>query len=306
MEMIPQIAYARQRMMKYRRNHTVAETAIRFGWSEKTVKKWWSRWDGSPASLVNRSRRPKRQPRGTPPEILKRIRRVMKKHSWQDVLLAYQQMRERWGYTGSYGGFKRIVAKLKGVKPKKKTVKKPNAFPCAQYPGQKVQIDVKYVPSTCVADGRKYYQFTAVDECTRWTFREMYDEHSSYSARDFLVKLILAAPFPIRLVQTDNGTEFTNALLVVKAKHKTLFEEALEVMGIEYHRIRIATPQHNGKVERQHRTDEMRFYSRMRMYSLADGRKQLAIYQRVSNGYIKTCLNLRSPNAVLADYLAVM
>ena len=306
MGMIPQIAQMRQRMMKYRRNHTVEETAIRFGWSEKTVKKWWSRWDGSPASLVNRSRRPKRHPRETPPEILKRIRRVMKKYNWQDVLLSYQQMRERWGYTGSYGGFKRIVSKLKGDKPKKKTVKKPKAFPRAQYPGQKVQIDVKYVPTECVADGRKYYQFTAVDECTRWTFREMYDEHSTYSARDFLVKLILAALFPIRLVQTDNGTEFTNALLVVKAKHKTLFEEALEAMGIEHHRIRIATPQHNGKVERQHRTDEMRFYSRMRMYSLADGRKQLAIYQRASNDHIKTCLNLRSPNAVLADYLAVM
>jgi transposase InsO family protein len=230
----------------------------------------------------------------------------MKKHRWQDVLLAYQEMRERWRYTGSYGGFKRIVARLKGAEPRSKAKKKPKAFPRAAYPGQKVQIDVKYVPSECVANGQKYYQFTAVDECTRWTFREMYEEHSSYSAKDFLIKLILAAPFPIRLVQTDNGTEFTNALLVVKAKHKTLFEEALDMMGILYHRIRIATPQHNGKVERQHRTDEMRFYSRMRMYSLDDGRKQLAVYQRASNHYIKTCLNLRSPNDVLNDYLAVM
>ena len=61
-----------------------------------------------------------------------------------------------------------------------------------------------------------------------------------------------------RMVQTDNGTEFTNALLVTKSKHKTRFEEALIEMGIEYHRIRIATPRHNGKVERQHRTDEFR------------------------------------------------
>ena len=51
-------------------------------------------------------------------------------------------------------------------------------------------------------------------------------------------------------------------------------------MGIAYHRIRIATPRHNGKVERQHRIDEQRFYRHMRMYSLADGRKQLAVYQR--------------------------
>ena len=63
----------------------------------------------------------------------------------------------------------------------------------ADYPGQKIQLDVKYVPSYCVADGVKYYQFTAKDECSRWTYREMYDEHGTYSAKDFLIKLILHA-----------------------------------------------------------------------------------------------------------------
>ncbi len=134
----------------------------------------------------------------------------------------------------------------------------------------------------------------------------MYAEHSTYSAKDFLEKLIRAAPFPIRMVQTDNGTEFTNALLVTKSKHKTLFEQALLDMGIEYKRIRIATPRHNGKVERQHRTDELRFYKHMRMYSLEDGRKQLAKYQQESNHHIMTCLNMHSPNQVLARYQGVM
>jgi transposase InsO family protein len=81
----------------------------------------------------------------------------------------------------------------------------------------------------------------------------MYAERSTHSAHDFLLKLIANAPFPIREIQTDNGTEFTNALLVVKAKHKTLFEAALEEMDILYRRIRIATPRHNGKVERYQR-----------------------------------------------------
>ena len=77
-------------------------------------------------------------------------------------------------------------------------------------------------------------------------------------------------------------------------------------MGILYHRIRIATPRHNGKVERQHRTDELRFYKHMRMYSLEDGRKQLAVYQRASNDYIMTCLNMQSPNQVLERYHGIM
>ena len=162
------------------------------------------------------------------------------------------------------------------------------------------------MPSYCVADGKKYYQYTAVDECSRWTFREMYEEHSTYSSKDFLEKLIRKSPFPIREVQTDNGTEFTNRLIVVKSKHLTLFEEALIEMGIIYHRIQIATPRHNGKVERQHRIDEERFYKEMRMYSLEDGRKQLKVYQKKSNTYIKTCLGFRSPNEIVEMYRGVM
>ena len=134
----------------------------------------------------------------------------------------------------------------------------------------------------------------------------MYDEKSTYSAKDFLMKLVTNSKFPIREVQTDNGTEFTNSLWVIKAKHKTLFEQALEDMEILYRRIRIATPRHNGKVERQHRTDQERFYSKLRMYDLADGRKQLATYQAKSNHHIKTCLNFKSPNQILDEYLALM
>ena len=165
---------------------------------------------------------------------------------------------------------------------------------------------MKLVPSYCVANGQKYYQFTAKDECTRWTYREMYEEHSTHSAWQFLLNLVRKAPFPIRMIQTDNGTEFTNALLATKSKHKTLFESALLEMGIAYHRIQIATPRHNGKVERQHRMDELRFYRHMRMYSLEDGRRQLAVYQRQSNDHIMTCLDMQSPNQVLAKYAGVM
>ena len=303
---ITQEAYHRQRMLEYRKNHTLVETAIRYRTSRKTVVKWWNRWDGTARSLENRSRRPHRIGRGHSRAELTGIARVVKRYDWKDLLLSYQELREKHGYTRSYGCFKRIVSKLRGKTGKPQKARKNKPYQRAEYPGQKLQLDVKFVPSECVVDGKKYYQFTAKDECTRWTYREMYDEHSTHSAYQFLCKLIQTAPFPIRAIQTDNGTEFTNTLLATKAKHKTMFESALEEMGILYQRIRIATPRHNGKVERQHRTDTLRFYSRLRMFSLEDGRKQLAAYQRKSNGYIMTCLGLHSPNEVLTDYLAVM
>ena len=303
MDKIAQDSQYRQRMMAYSEHHGVEETANRYHVCRKTVWKWSKRWDGTAKSLEEKSRRPKSSRRKQKPWEIELVKRMRKKYG-EDLLLGYQKAREK-GYKRSYGCFKRTAEKeipLKKKAPKRKN--KP--YQRASYPGQKVQIDVKYVPSYCVADGRKYYQYTAKDECTRWTYREMYEEHNTYSSQQFLLSLVEHAPFMIREVQTDNGSEFTKRLMSNDPNDKTLFEQELERMGIIYHRIRPATPRHNGKVERQHRIDEMRFYRHMRMYSLEDGRRQLARYQRQSNNNIMTCLGMRSPNQVLQLYLDAM
>lgn len=303
--MLTQEKYFRQRFIKYSQNHSVTETAIRYRVSRKTVYKWLKRYDGTIDSLEDKSHRPHTSPNAHTEREIRLIRRCVKKYKWNDLILAYQEMRDRYGYTRSYGGFKRLVSKLRALKPKKKKKRKPKPYKRADYIGQKVQIDVKFVPNYCVVNGKKYYEYIAVDECSRWAYRQMYDEHSTYSSYKFLLELIKAAPFPIREIQTDNGREFTNALRTTKGK-KTIFEIALEELGIKYHRIRIATPRHNGKVERQNRQDEERFYRYMKMYSLEDGRKQLSVYQRKSNNYIKTCLGMLSPNQMVKKYLGVM
>ena len=303
MDRITQEAYNRQRILAHAEKKGVTDAANRYGCSRKTVYKWKKRYDGTIESLKDQSRAPHHMPRKQTQEELSQVLRYAKRYAG-DLLLGYEKARAN-GYSRSYGCFKRTVYKM--LRPEKKRRRRKNKpYQRAEYPGEKIQMDVKFVPSYCVANGEKYYQFTAKDECTRWTYREMYGEHSSVSAKDFLEKLVKNAPFPIRMVQTDNGAEFTNALLVTKSTHKTLFEEALNDMGIAYHRIRVATPRHNGKVERQHRTDELRFYRRMRMYSLEDGRRQLAVYQRQSNNHMMTCLGMKSPNQLLDLYQGVM
>lgn len=302
-----QEAAFRQRVMEYHRNgHTVEETAIRYHLSRKTVHKWKKRWDGTAKSLEDRSRRPKRSPRKQTEAEIRLVKRQAKKHKWRDKILAYQAARER-GYSRSFGCFARTVRKMQENKPvriRKKRKNKP--YKRAAYPGQKVQVDVKYVPSECVVDGKKYYQYTAVDECTRWTYRYMYDEHSTHSSIQFLHRLVKHCPFQIKRIQTDNGTEWTKQLVTNDPKNLTAFELGLKAYDIEYQRIRVATPRHNGKVERQHRIDQERFYNEMRMHSLEDGRRQLEVYQRKSNDYIKSCLGMKSPNQILEMYLGVM
>ena len=304
MKSISPKAQFRQLVIKYSQKRGVTAASIRYRVCRKAIYDWKKRYDGRWQSLIDRSHRPHSHPRQQTAEEYAMIERYYRRT--KDKIMLWDKLREN-GYTRCYNSLLRAIKRLKLEEtPEKRKGYKPKPYQRAEYPGQKVQIDVKFVPAYCVANGQKYYQYTAVDESTRYCFREMYDEHSTYSSLDFLKKLIVKFPFPIREVQTDNGTEWTNVLLVKKATHKTLFEEYLEECGIKYHRIQVATPRHNGKVERQHRLDEQRFYSKMRMFSLEDGRKQLAKYNRISNNISKSCLKYRSPNAVLADYLAVM
>ena len=217
-------------------------------------------------------------------------------------MILWMKIRDQ-GYSRSYKSMCRALKRMQlKSEEKARQAYKPKPYEAAEYPGQKVQIDVKFVPGYCVAGEMKYYQYTAIDEYSRLVYREMYDEHSTYSSREFIRKAIAFFPFKIELVQTDNGTEWTKAL-ISNDPTPTLFEQELEKAGIMYKRIRVATPRHNGKVERQHRTDEKRFYKNMRMYSLEDGRKQLKRYNRFSNTIPKVCLGYKSPNEVFSAYV---
>ena len=302
-----QEAAFRQRVLKYvQKGHSMTDAANRYHLSRKTVHKWRNRWDGTLESLEDRSRRPKNSPRKQTEAEIRLVKRQAKKNKWRDIILAYQGARER-GYSRSFGCFSKTVRKLREEKPgKERKRRKGKPYQRAEYPGQKVQVDVKFVPSECVTDGNKYYQYTAVDECTRWAYRCMYAEHSTHSSIQFLHQLVKACPFQIKRIQTDNGTEWTKQLKANDPKDLTSFELGLKAYGIEYQRIRVATPRHNGKVERQHRIDQERFYNDLRMFSLLDGQRQLAEYQRKSNDYIKGCLGMRSPNQMIELYLGVM
>ena len=304
MNILTSNAHFRQRVIKksYKIGVTAASKYYRI--SRQAIYEWRAKYDGrSWKSLIDKSHRPHHHPNEHTPEEKEMILRLYPYHK-DDMIMLWDALRKK-GYKRSYTSLVRVVNKWIKPEIKQKQTRKPKPYQRAEYPGQKVQVDVKFVPTYCVVNGRKYYQYTAVDECTRWTFREMYDEHSTYSSTDFLVKLVRNCPFPIREVQTDNGAEFTRALLSNDGK-LSLFEEMLEKCGIKYHRIRVATPRHNGKVERQHRTDEKRFYKKIKMYNLDDGGKQLAKYNKKSNNIPKICLGFLTPNEMLDKYLGVM
>ena len=108
-------------------------------------------------------------------------------------------------------------------------------------------------------NGNKVFAVTGIDCCSRRGFIHCCLEKSTEEARIGLKKLIKVFGKP-RLVQTDNGVEFTY-LFVSRSNAKRKkeeryapFEKLLEQERIEHYLIKPRTPAHNGKVERFHRS----------------------------------------------------
>ena len=149
------------------------------------------------------------------------------------------------------------------------------------------------------AEGRKFYQYTAIDEYSRYRYLEAFEKHSSYSSAVFLEHMLKAFKFPVECVQTDNGQEFTKRLGSSQEPTPTLFESRLKQYGIKPKLIKPYTPRHNGKVERSHRKDNEYFYALHTFYSFDDFKRQLAVHSRNYNNFPMRPLNRKTP----ADYV---
>lgn len=136
-----------------------------------------------------------------------------------------------------------------------------------------LQIDAKIVDKDG-EPGEKLIQFTAIDECSRVRYLEGSLTKGAAAAAAFLTRCVAYyASLGVKVLraQTDHGTEFTlPENMITQASYargeteEALFTKECERLGITHRMIRIRTPELNGKVERSHRTDGERFYSRFR------------------------------------------
>jgi transposase InsO family protein len=169
-----------------------------------------------------------------------------------------------------------------------------------------VQVDVKHVPAVCIVgqpEGTKWYQYTAIDEYSRYRYIAAFPEASTYTSTLFLGQMLKAFPFRVECVQTDNGSEFTKQLGSSRTPTLSMFEKYMAELGIEHRRIRPFTPRHNGKVERSHRKDNEYFYAVTKFHSFGDFVKQLYRHSRRYNAFPMRPLGWKSPRDTLTDYL---
>lgn len=296
METIRQKAFFRQRVLKeVAKGKRVTETAIKYRISRTSIYRWRQRYDGTVESLYERSHRPDSHPSQHTLEELRLIKRVWSHNKGLGLVCLHMVLEDRHGYTRSVSSLDRAMKRL-GIGRKRQRKKRhvPQPYDTPKIAGERVQIDVKYVPRDCLVKGLpQLYQYTAVDECTRLRCRVIFDEHTNWNSVRFLHYVRKRFPFNIQCVQTDNGTEFTNAF--VNPGKFSEFEQYLKKEKIAHKRIRVATPRHNGKVERVHRMDSERFYANRKFYSLEDANKQLQRYQRWDNDFPLLVLGRKSP-----------
>jgi transposase InsO family protein len=232
----------------------VAATCRYYGISRTLFYKWRRRYEEiGPAGLADRSRRPKTSPQATDPEIVGRIIYLRQNYHFGPMKIS-MYLKRYHDVDVSQSGVWRILKRVGLNQLPANARYQPKATRWKRYekqlPGHQVQIDVKFIaPLAGAAHRRRYYQFTAIDDCTRLRVLRIYPTLKQKTAIQFLDYVAQRLPFRIEKVQTDNGPEFQSAF------HYHLLDR-----GIAHVYIKPATPRLNGKVERSHRIDAEEFY----------------------------------------------
>ena len=239
-------------------------TCRHWGISSSTFYMWLRRYQRlGRAGLEERSRRPRRVRQPTwGHELVRAVRVLRERHPrWGKDKLAPMLQAAGWECSTSKVG--RIIAALKKQgalveaplkdpwrvsRPQKRphATRKPKDY-VPRGPGDLVQVDtadIRPLPGVI----RKH--FTARDVFSRWDVLDVYFQATARTAAEFLEVLITRAPFTIRAIQIDGGSEF-----------KAEFELLCQQRDICLFVLPPRSPKLNGSVERAQRTHREEFYN---------------------------------------------
>lgn len=229
----------------------VNEVAEIMGVSRKTIHQWKCKYKyHGPAWLVPRKPWPKK---GTPWNRTKKeiedtvieLARLHKK-DWPKKLqmILYDEYWIKLDSTTVWRILKRRHTRYheEYVRPKRA----PKLY-VLDTPWRELQVDTSFP----FWRHRKVVIYSAIDDCTRKVYSKAYKRHTLSSTKKFMKELIERCPFQIKRIRTDQGREFSRT--ITKYLHRKWVEH---VKNEAYH------PEHNGKVERYHRTMKQEEISR--------------------------------------------
>lgn len=218
---------------------------LKCGISRPTLRKWWRRYqERGLAGLQEKSRRPKTSPnRKIFPEHVQLIAELRKRKLGHRRI--QNELARLHNLSFSTATIHKTLERLnRPLLNHKRAFRKVVTRYSRPIPGDRVQMDVcKIAPGL--------YQYTAIDDCTRYKVLRLYSRRTASNTLDFLDAVIEEMPFAFQRIQTDRGREF----FAIK------FQERLLEWRIKFRPIKPRSPHLNGKVERSQRTDLDEFYA---------------------------------------------
>lgn len=268
---------------EYKKCRNVCKICRKYGISRSMFYYWKKRLDLASSNgrhktskrkrLISYSRKPKTNPKEYAPEIIKLIIKI-RKRTKRGAEYIWFILRDKYSIYVSVTGVYKVLKRNGLIKARRHKRKENRTYEAPKYlPGEKIQIDLKYVrlvDDVAKKLGKKYrwvYQYTAIDIATGIKCKIIYESRDYQASMDFLSKVRLFYPFPIKVIQTDNGVEFTWRLhSQIHTEHP--FTLQCKLYGYEHYLIPPAYPRANSHVERTHRIDEEEVYRNRRFTSL--------------------------------------
>ena len=214
-------------------------TCRRCGVSRPTLRKWWRRYQAEgPTGLTDRSRHPHRSPSRRVFAAEEEHIVSMRKSRQLGIKRLRNELRRLHGMHLAVDTIHKVLCRhgLNRIKRPKLARKRWKRY-SRPVPGDRVQMDVCKI-------GAGVYQYTAINDCSRYQVIGVFRRKTAASTLAFLDQVVEEMPFSIQRIQTDRGQEFFAYRV----------QDRLRQWSIKFRPIRPRAPHLNGKVERVQRT----------------------------------------------------
>lgn len=230
----------------YQQLGNTSKTCEHFGISRFTLRKWIKRYkQQGQDGLLSLSSKPNNSPSQKRDATNEQLILSLRSERKLGARRVQSELNRLYNITFSLSTIHKVFSKhaIKPLSLKRHYRKRVKRYNC-RYPGERVQMDVCKISN-------KLYQYTAIDDCTRYKVIALYASRTGENTLDFLKQVRARMPFALERIQTDRGREFFAYAVL----------DLLKEWKIKFRPIRPASPHLNGKVERTQRTDLDEFYS---------------------------------------------
>lgn len=246
--------------MEAKRLKSVTKACAQLGVPRETYYYWYRKWKiggRTLKSLMDQPKTPKSHKNDPDEETVSLVVQLRLGLMYGEDALSFVCKRD-YGVKVSSHGVHNILSRAGLLEKRKKKARRQYRVSDYPYkPGEVMQMDVKHWKHSA-------YQYDIIDCCTRIKFKMIFEDYNTYTTTKFLEKAIkfYAPAFDIELIQTDNGSEFTNNQIYLDSKKEpplSLPEKWLIRHNIGFRHIPPSSPHLNGRIERPHGVDKWRY-----------------------------------------------